>query len=260
MADSYKSITPEIANRIKLIMTDIDGTITSDAGLKRGEQSFNPKVIQAIRRFEESGVMVGFVSGRNIPDLETYAGELKISGPLVAENGTLAKIKSGAPLIELGFKRDAVTIALEKLNALFPGAIENGQWNHTRAVDLILVLHGVTGDEIRKYLTDTELLDSGYVFHLTPKGATKGGTLLRILRQDGFPSLSPDEILVLGDAPTDLSLFECFPLGVQVLNPTIPPVNQALLNAVARYTSESCCEEGFVEVAEYILRLREERK
>lgn len=256
MADSYKSITPEIAKKIKAVMTDIDGTITSVTGLKQGEHSFNPKVAEVIRRFEGSGVMVGFVSGRNIPDLETYAAELNISGPLIAENGAQAKIKSGAALIDLGFKRDAVAVTLEKLNALFPGAIENGQWNHTRTVDLILVLHGVTGEEIRKHLTDTELLDSGYVFHLTPKGATKGKTLLRILQQNGFRSLLPDEILVMGDAPTDLSLFECFPLSVLVLNSTIPPVNQTLLNAVALYVSKSCCEEGFVEIAEHILELR----
>lgn len=256
MADSYKSITPEVAKKIKAVMTDIDGTITSGAGLKRGEHSFNPKVADVIRRFEASGVTVGFVSGRNIPDLEIYARELNISGPLVAENGALAKTKRGAELIELGFKRNVVAAQLAKLNALFPGAIENGQWNYTRAVDLILVLHGVTADEVRKHLTDTILLDSGYIFHLTPKGALKGETLLKLLRQDGFRNLSPDEILVLGDAPTDLSLFECFPLSVLVLNPTVPPITQTLLKEVARYVSESCCEDGFVEVAEHILALR----
>ena len=260
MADSYKSITPEVAQKIKAVMTDIDGTITSGAGLKRDEHSFSPKVADVIRRFEASGVMVGFVSGRNIPDLEIYARELNITGPLIAENGALAKVKPGAELIELGFKRDAVTIALEKLNVLFPGAIENGQWNHTRAVDLILVLHGVASDEIRKHLTDTELLDSGYVFHLTPKGARKGDTLLKMLRQDNFRNISPEEILVLGDAPTDLSLFECFPLGILVLNPTIPPINLALLKEAARYVSESYCEDGFVEVAEHILKLRQDAK
>jgi hydroxymethylpyrimidine pyrophosphatase-like HAD family hydrolase len=189
--------------------------------------------------------------------LEIYARELNISGPLVAENGALAKIKSGAELIPLGFKREAVARQLKKLNDLFPDTIENGQWNHTRAVDLILVLHGVTGDEIRKHLTDTELLDSGYVFHLTPKGARKGDTLLKLLRYDSFRDISPDEILVLGDAPTDLSLFERFPMGVQILNPAVPPISQALLKEVARYVSESPCEDGFVEVAEHILKLRE---
>lgn len=260
MADSYKSITPEVAKKIKAVMTDIDGTITSGAGIMRGEHSFSPKVTDVIRRFEASGVAVGFVSGRNIPDLETYARELGVSGPLVAENGALAKIKSGAELIPLGFKRDAVARQLEKLNALFPGAIETGQWNHTRAVDLILVLHGVTGDEIRKHLTDTELLDSGYVFHLTPRGARKGETLLKLLCYDGFRDISPDEILVLGDAPTDLSLFECFPMSVHVLNPAVPPVNQTLLKEIARYVSESTCEDGFVEAAEHILALRQASK
>jgi hydroxymethylpyrimidine pyrophosphatase-like HAD family hydrolase len=256
MADSYKLITPTVASQIKAVMTDIDGTITSSAGLKRGERRFHPRVVDAVRRFEENGVMVGFVSGRNIPDLETYAGELNISGPLVAENGALAKNKRGAPLFELGFKRTAVATALQKLNTLFPGTIENGQWNHTRTVDLILLLHGVTGEEIRKHLTDTELLDSGYIYHLTPKGATKGETLRRLLQQDYFRSLSPDAVLVIGDAPTDLSLFESYPLSVLILNPTIPPANQSLLEAKARYISDACCEEGFVEVANYILELR----
>jgi hydroxymethylpyrimidine pyrophosphatase-like HAD family hydrolase len=259
VADSYKLITPAVARQIKAVMTDIDGTITSSAGLKRGERTFHPGVVDTLRRFEADGVTVGFVSGRNIPDLETYASALHISGPLVAENGALAKIKSGAPLFDLGFKRDTVATALQRLNALFPGAIENGQWNRTRTVDLILLLHGVTADEIRKHLTDTELLDSGYIYHLTPKGASKGNTLLRLLQQEDFRSLAPEAVMVVGDAPTDLSLFETFPLSLLILNPTIPPVTRSLLKAQARYVSDAGCVEGFVEVANYILELRNSR-
>ena len=260
MAESYKTMAPETARKIKVVMTDIDGTLTSGEGPKPGESRFGPKVAEAVRRLEENGIMVGFVSGRNIPDLEHYAGELNASGPLIAENGALAKMRSGGELIELGFRRDVVTVALDKLNRLFPGAIESGQWNNTRQVDLIIILHGVSGDEIRQHLDDTDLLDSGYVFHLTPKGATKGKTLLRILDNEQLSSLSPDEVLVMGDAPTDLSLFQCFTLGVQVINPAIPVANQAILREAARYTSESCCDEGFAEVANYILELRNGRQ
>ena len=256
MAKSYRLITPEIARKIKVVMTDIDGTITSGESLKAGESRFRPMVAEAIRRLEENGIIVGFVSGRNVPDLERYARELNVSGPLIAENGALAKPAPGAELIDLGFKREVVDTAIKKLNNLFPGAIENGEWNKTRTIDLIILLHGVTGDEIKKHLDNVELLDSGYVFHLTPRGATKGQTLHRVLNYGKGDHLSSDEVLVMGDAPTDLSLFQCFPLSVQVLNPAVSAEKQQSLSEAATYTSESCCDEGFCEVANYIIELR----
>jgi HAD superfamily hydrolase (TIGR01484 family) len=237
-------------------MTDIDGTITSGESVKIGESRFSQRVAAAIRRLEENGIMVGFVSGRNVPDLERYAEELGTHGPLIAENGALAKPAPGGELIDLGFKRQVVDFAIEKLNNLFPGKIENGEWNKTRTIDLIILLHGVTGDEIKKHLDNVELLDSGYVFHLTPRGATKGQTLFRVLNNGGKNHFSPDEVLVMGDAPTDLSLFQCFPLSVQVINPVISAGKQQALGEAARYTSESCCDEGFCEVANFIIELR----
>ncbi len=256
MAESYRTITPEVARKIKAVMTDIDGTITSGASLKIGEGRFDPRIAGVIRRLQEDNIMVGFVSGRNIADLEMYASDLNVTGPIIAENGALAKTRPGGELIDLGFKREVVAAALQKLYTLFPGAIESGEWNKTRTIDLIIMLHGVTGDEVRKHLDDCELLDSGYVFHLTPKGATKGKTLLRVLGRDGICCYSPGEVMVLGDAPTDLSLFQCFDIGVHISNPTIPAAQQAVLREAARYTSDVCCDEGFIEVADHILELR----
>ena len=99
MANSYENISTETARQIKLIMTDVDGTITSTSKL---DGRFSGDVLRSFRLLEEQGVTVGLVSGRNMSDLDGYAEKFNISGPLIGENGAVARIQKGKELVELG--------------------------------------------------------------------------------------------------------------------------------------------------------------
>lgn len=251
MAQSYRQITTELASQIKLVMTDVDGTLTS------GDGSFSSTVQSAIWSLERQSIAVGLISGRNLSRLESFAKQLNISGPIVAENGGVAKINKEGALIDLGYHQEPARKAIEKLSRLFPGAIEDGGWNKQRMVDLVIKINGIEAQELRKHLEDVELLNSGYVFHLLEKGISKGTTLLRVLKQQGDGQLSTAEVLVIGDSTTDLSLFELFPHSVLVQNPSLPSEDRELLLDAAQYVSESDCGEGFAEVALHVTHVRE---
>lgn len=250
MTQPYRQITPELASQIRLVMTDVDGTLTP-----RGD-SLSSVVLDAIHRLEEGGIMVGLASGRTLPRLESMASELGISGPIIAENGGVAKLKTNDELVDLGYSRQPAIKALEKLKAVFPDTIEEREDNRDRLVDVGIKASGVETGELRRHLEEVELLDSGYMLHLVQKGVSKGTTLMKLLGEIGDRSLTPAEVVVFGDSPTDLSLFQLFPHSVLINNPRLPAEQRQMLQEVARYASDLPFGDGLAEVAFHILNAR----
>ena len=231
-------------------MTDVDGTLVSSG------DSISPGVIEAISRLKEQGIIVGLVSGRTLPELESLASRLNISGPIIAENGGVAKLKANSELVDLGYSRKPALEALEKLRALFPDAIKEREDNKDRVVDVVIWSYGVAAEELRKHLGDTQLLDSGYILHLLQEGISKGRTLVRLLGKIGDGNFSPEEVMVFGDSLTDISLFELFTHSVLIINPRLPVEQRELMQERARYVSNLPFDEGFAEVVFHIVKAR----
>ncbi len=250
MLQSYRQISPELAQQIRLVMTDVDGTIIADG------DCVSSIVIQDIRRLEQQGIMVGLVSGRALPKLESLAHDLDITGPIIAENGGIAKLKVNGKLVDLGYSRQPALEALKKLRALYPNAITEREDNKDRFVDVVLWSHGIEVAELRQHLGKTQLLDSGYILHLMQEGISKGRTLMRLLREIADGSLSSANTMVFGDSATDMSLFELFPYCVLILNPKLTIPQQEELKKIARYASDLPVEEGFSEVASHLINAR----
>jgi hypothetical protein len=247
MITSYQEITPELARRIGLVMSDVDGTLTDES------DSISSVVSESIRRLEDGGVIVGLVSGRTLPGLESLANDLGISGPIIAENGGVARLKVNGEFVDMGYSRKPALEALEKLRTLFPDAIEEREDNRYRMVDVVLWSHGVDVNELRRHLDDAELVDSGYILHLVQKGVSKGRTLTMLLHHIADGRLSPADIMVVGDSLTDLSLFEMFPQSVLIINPRHAPDSMGRLQNVCRYVSELSLGAGFAQVASHIM-------
>ena len=251
MAKSYNEITAQTAKQLKLIMTDVDGTLLED-----GDKAL-PSATEAIRQMEDLGITVGLVSGRFMGKLEFMAKELSINGPIIAENGGLAKLHVDDGLFPLGYSGKPALKALDKLMKLFPDSIR-GRWDNTnRLVDVVFFSDVLSNEELREHIdSDIELLDSGYIHHLMQKGITKGKTLKTILGDGQYANLSPEEVMVLGDSPTDISLFEMFGSSVLVRNPNLPASETQQLRTICRYESTLSFGEGFAQVANYIIKLR----
>ncbi len=253
MSESYRQISPDLANQIKLIMTDVDGTLTAEG------TSVGSVVLEVVSRLHKQGIIVGLVSGRTLPELESLASDLAISGPIIAENGGVAKLKANGELMDLGYSRQPALKALEKLRTLFPDTIKERGDNRVRMIDLVIQTSGIEIEELTRHVEDVQIVDSGYILHLMQKGISKGRTLMRILGELEEGEISPAEVMVFGDALTDISLFELFPNSVLVINPRLRGEYIEQLKKYARYMSDLPFEEGFAQVAMHIVDTRARR-
>ena len=250
MVKSYQSLTRETAKRIKLIMADVDGTLNT------GGDIVSPAVSDAMHQLQKSGIAVGLISGRTDAMLRSMAMDLKISGPLIAENGAVARLTPRGELLDLGYSRQPALKGLEKLKACYPGRIWEREDNRDRMIDMVFRADGITPEEIKSCVEDVQVLDSTYILHMMQKGIDKGGTLKRLLGQMDGAAVRPDEVLVIGDSMTDLSTFKLFPESVLVPNPNIPEADRIILRNTASYISDHGAGEGFVEVALHIIHER----
>ena len=249
MSKSYLQISYQLARQISLVMTDVDGTIAA------GGEPASPAVADAVRRLERQDIKVGLVSGRTLPDLERMARDLGMTGPIIAENGAVAKIKAGEDTVDLGYSRQPALDALAKLQKLFPG-IKGRSDNADRIIDVVFFSDNVKPSELKKHVGDIQVLDSGYIFHLMQPGISKGNTLNRILGPLPDNGVASGNLMIFGDSLTDISLFELFPNGILVPNPLLGKHHREELEHVAAYISDSPSEEGFIEVTSHILNLR----
>jgi len=249
MSKSYLQIESGLANDIRLIMTDVDGTITDLSG------RVESVAVEAVRALMAGGITVGFVSGRTLPRLEAPARDIGINGPIIGENGGIAKLCPDGELLDLGYSREPALRDLNRLKQAFPGAIEETEDDADRLVDVGFKAPGVGTAELRKHIKESELLDSGYMLHLLQKGVSKGGTLKRIIGQVAG-RIVPEHVMVVGDSLTDISLFRDFPHGVYIRNNRLSAADRSAMEEAAEYVTELEFGAGFVQAAEHILRLR----
>jgi len=250
MSHSYLQIDSKLANGISLVMTDVDGTITDELG------NIDIKAREALRQLISSGVVVGLVSGRTLPRLEPLAHDIGIDGPIIGENGGIAKLEPQGKLLDLGYSREPALRDLERLKQLFPGAVSPTEDDADRLVDVGFKVQGIEPSLLKKHLKESELLDSGYMLHLSQKGVSKGGTLKSILPGIGDGKVSAKQVLVIGDSLTDISLFRIFPHSVLIRNNRLSVMDRSILKDAAEYVSKLEFGAGFAQVARHILKMR----
>jgi len=249
MATSYKDIKFEDISSIRLIMADVDGTLND------GSDMVLPEVIDAIHELEFNGILMGLASGRSDAMLRKIANLLQIKGPVIAENGAVARLSPNSDLLDLGYSRKPAIEALTKLKDLYPGQVKERWDNSQRMIDIVFQIDNVSIGELEALLPDVQVLDSKYIMHLMQKGISKGATLLKLLSLLPDGNLNKEQVLVFGDSSTDLSLFEIFPYSILVRNPLIPIEEGHVLEERARFISNLEQGRGFAEVIQHILSL-----
>jgi len=250
MIKSYLKITPDLTRRIRLTVADVDGTLLSSG------DSVSPEVFKSIQSLEQCGIMVGLASGRPLSRLEPLAVTLDISGPVIAENGCVAKLKKGNDIIDLGYSRQSALAAFDKLKTDFGKSIRKAEDDSRRQFDVGFYADGIRPEELITHLEGIQLLDSGYMLHLIQEGVSKGATLRRLLGLIGDGTMRPGEVMVFGDSATDVSLFEEFENSVLIINPGLTEEQTKGIRNLAKYKSKSPFGDGFVEVISHIINKR----
>jgi hydroxymethylpyrimidine pyrophosphatase-like HAD family hydrolase len=248
MARPFLELDTLTAHKIKLVMTDIDGTISP------GDGTFPPRVRQAMSQLEKQGIAVGLASGRDLSEMMKFARELEISGPLVAENGAVVSLNKSDGSLDLHYDGKYTRGIMARIQTIFPDTVEASPDNRYRAADMMFLLNGLEPEALKIYLGEATLLDSGYTYHLAPKRAGKGTTIRRILPLLG--GLGPENVIVFGDAENDLSMFQSFPVSILVNNPAVSAASKEKLSGVASYQTVSCNGDGFAETISQLLTCR----
>jgi len=188
----------------KFVAVDIDGTLTD------GEKRLNSRALDALRRLEDAGIPVILATGNVRAIAYGLWRFLKLSGPICCENGGVLWHPS---FIEPILQADGTEAkhAAEWLDTVMyltggSGGIESNQWRESEWClepneDLELIRSNLAESE----WSHLSALRTGFAIHLMEPQLSKGSGLKILLERMGW---SEKDMLCVGDAPNDLSMFE----------------------------------------------------
>lgn len=202
---------------IRLIATDMDGTLTID-------QKFTPQLLQAFDRLNQAGIAVLIVTGRSAGWVSGLVNYLPIVGA-IAENGGLfyqgETQELLVPISDVKLHRQKLAEMFLKLRSYFP-RIQESHDNAFRLTDWTFDVAGLNLEDIKKLASLCQ--DNGFGFtysnvqcHIKLSEQDKARGLLKVLEKH-FSQYRLEQIATVGDSPNDESLFGQFPLSIGVSN------------------------------------------
>jgi len=263
---------------IKLIVTDIDGTIMKYKG------GFNQSVIDCIKKLDESGIKVIPVTGRMHKSAKKVADELGLKNPIVSYQGAL--VKDNTPEENILYERYIPNDLTEKIikyaksqkihiNLYMNDDLYVEQENeftqkyagHQKIPYNVIQFSDLQIDKVNKVLLidyndadkvtfikkqlqsdfpDLYIVKStDYFCEICNKEATKGHGVKCI--QDYY-GISKSETLAIGDHDNDLELLLSGGVAVAMGNAT------ENLKQVATYITDTVDNDGFVKAVEKFVK------
>lgn len=218
--DSVKDSSSSWAD-IRLIATDMDGTLT-DQGL------FTAALLTALTQLADAGLTTWIVTGRSAGWVQGVVAYLPIMGA-IAENGGVF-IPKATLLPEYLVEIPAVTQHRQQLAAVFRQIqqhfpdLQPSADNPFRLTDWTFDIGQLSPDDLTHIDQSCQAAGWGFTYstvqcHIRPAEQEKGRGLQQVLNRD-FPTLSPQQLVTVGDSPNDESLFDPqrFPCSVGVAN------------------------------------------
>jgi HAD superfamily hydrolase (TIGR01484 family) len=238
------------ASRVRLIATDMDGTLT------RGDR-FSSQLLVDLEALQAAGLPVIVTTGRSAGWVSGLLHYLPIAGA-IAENGGI--FYSGSDRDGAGEvlnvlpedHRDRLQATFTKLCARFPQLQESSD-NRFRLTDWTFDVAGL--DALALAEIERICHGDGYSFtystvqcHIKPRSQDKAQGLHQVLRQY-FPLILPESVVTIGDSPNDESLFT-FELSIGVAN-LGRYVDE--LEHLPKYWASQEAGEGFSELVRHLL-------
>ncbi len=207
---------------IRLIATDVDGTLTRDGQM-------TPQLLQDLTRLQQADVEVILVTGRSAGWVSAFAHYFPVAGA-IAENGGVFCSRDGdyqlldpVLLANLVAHRQALRQLFESLKSDVP-QIKESTDNAFRLTDWTFDVAGLTAEELQLIGDRCRAAGWGFTYstvqcHLSALDQTKANAVAWVLRET-YPHLERDSVLTVGDSPNDESLFNPsqFPRSVGVAN------------------------------------------
>lgn len=243
-----------ISHHIRLVATDMDGTLT-----KGGK--FMSKLLQALEDLAAADIKVLIVTGRSAGWVSGLSSLMPVAGA-IAENGGLFYLSGNdtpitlTPIPDLASHRQQLATAFRQLQTKFPHIQESAD-NRFRITDWTFDVAALTPKELETLSHLCQEIGWGFTYsnvqcHIKPQGQDKAVGLLQVLRQY-FPQYSLDQVVTVGDSPNDESLFDrrYFPVSVGVAN-VLHYANQ--LQHQPAYITNAAEGDGFCELSRFVVR------
>lgn len=233
---------------IRVVATDVDGTLTRDGAL-------DPAVVRVISALVEAGTEVVPISGRPTGEVLGLARYLPGVARGIAENGLLEVVPDHEPRwLAEPTSPSALRAVGERLNAEHDAGLRLAPDHAFRLGDVAYERDGRDVPELQRLERAAAALGvclcwSSVHVHLTPRPPDKGAGLLRFAADHG---IEPAMILTIGDAPNDQGLFVSGRFGVTVGTADVPGQREAF-GALPAYVTAERESAGFCEVAEALL-------
>jgi hydroxymethylpyrimidine pyrophosphatase-like HAD family hydrolase len=241
----------EAFGRIKLVATDVDGTLTRGGKLDRG-------VLAAIHGLTCAGIEVWPVSGRpagEVQGLVRYVAGVRRG---LAENGLLEIVPDVAPRwLGRATDKGRLRAAGERMNREFAAGLRVTGDDYCRLGDMAFEREGRDEAELLRLRGHAEglgvhLVWSNVHVHLAEAVPDKGLALLQLLRERG---VDPAQVATIGDAPNDAGLFIAGRFGLTV--GTADVLKQLpYFPSLPRAVTGGAEADGFIELAELLLAAR----
>ncbi len=213
-------LTAEQLKDIRLIATDIDGTLTQN-------DKFTPELLHAIDLINAKGLELLLVTGRSAGWVSALNNYLPVAGA-IAENGGLFFSPSGefdflTPIKSITEHRERLANVFWELQERYR-QIEESVDNQFRIIDWTFDVARVSARELWEIASQCEAWGWGFTYstvqcHIKPMKQDKAQGILQVLKQH-FPKFKPIQIITVGDSPNDASMFDSqlFPHSVGVAN------------------------------------------
>jgi HAD superfamily hydrolase (TIGR01484 family) len=208
--------------QIKLVATDMDGTLTID-------EKFTPELLQAFDRLTQAGIAIVIVTGRSAGWVSAIAHYLPIYGAICENGGLFYSGELGelveylVPIADITQHRQRLAMMFQQLQTSFP-AIQPASDNAFRLTDWTFDVTGLSQLDLAKMAQECESAGWGFTYstvqcHIKLPTQEKAIGLHQVLKTH-FPIITPAQVVTVGDSPNDVTLFDRanFPNSVGVAN------------------------------------------
>ena len=252
---SFKLIDSYCWHNIRLIATDMDGTLTQ-------QEKFDAKLLQILGKLSAVGIDVLITTGRSAGWVQAIATYLPVVGAMAENGGLWYSHHDPEPQlieqIEISQHRQQLKRLFKLLQTKFPQIRESSD-NFFRLTDWTFDVENLSPNELKQIDSICQAQGYGFTYstiqcHIKPAYQDKAYGLGKVIPQY-FPGLKPEEVLTVGDSPNDESMFnpENFPLSEGVAN--IIKYSDRL-KFFPNYVTSKSEVTGFCELAELIINCR----